>query len=91
MADELALLLRTANAVLWATVVIRIFRYDRPLYPMARRLVSLVLLFGMSALAFSGLVPLGLVAVDVARMVITAFTAFAALVALGILATKGAV
>ena len=38
MADELALLLRTANAVLWATVVIRIFRYDRPLFPMARRL-----------------------------------------------------
>ena len=82
-----ALLIRAINLVLWAMVVARILYHDRPVTRLARRLVSLVLVFGMGVLLLGALVPLGFPS-ETSRLIYTSFTAFAALIALGIITTS---
>lgn len=84
MDDVLALVIRTVNAVLWTVVGLRVIRYG-PLQPLARKMVNVTIVFGMWALAFGALVRFDIVSSDLSRMVYTAFTAFAAMVAVAIL------
>lgn len=84
-----ALALRVVNAVLWLLVVVRILRHDRPVSALTRKLISLVLLFGMGILVLGALVPFGFPG-ELARLIYTAFTAFAGLIALGIITTSDA-
>lgn len=81
--------LRFANFLLWTLVILRIFRHDRPVSRLTRQLISVVLFFGMGILALGSLVPFGFPG-ELARMIYTAFTAFALLIALGIITTSDA-
>lgn len=83
-----SLILRTANFILWTLVVIRVFKHDKPVSRLARQLISIVLFFGMGILDIGALVPFGIVSSEVSRTVYTAFTAFAGLIALGIITTR---
>lgn len=80
----LSSIIRGVNLILWAAVFGRILRNGLPINRFARSMVATVLLFGMAVLYIGGLVPFGLDA-EVTRWLYTAFTAYAAIVALGIL------
>lgn len=84
-----SLLVRGINLALWLVVARRLLRRQEPLPLLTRRVVVLVMTFGMAVLFLGALVPFGFPG-DVARMVYTVFTAFAALAAFGILTTEDA-
>lgn len=84
---QLALIIRGLNAVLWTLLIRRIVMEDKPVSPLARRVISGVLFFGMWVLVIGALVQFGFPS-DMARTVYTAFTAFAGISALAMLTTK---
>lgn len=79
------LAIRLANAILWTRVTWKLARRAKPVPPLVRRLLCTVLFFGMWVLALGGTAPLGVIPGDVLRSAYTVFTAYAGLVAIGIL------
>lgn len=84
-----SLVLRTTNAIVWAVIVTLILARDRPVASLSRRMIGTVLLFGMTVLAIGSTTPFGF-PTEVARLIATMFTAYALIVGLGILTTRGA-
>lgn len=80
------LIIRGLNLALWVLLGIRILVLDRPVSRMARNTIIMVVIFGMGVLFLGALVPFGFPG-EAARLIYTAFTAFAAIVALGLLTT----
>lgn len=78
------LLIRTANAILWAAVVLRILRRDRPVSGLARKMICLVIGIGMWLLVIGGLTPFGLPG-EAAKTAYTVYTAFSAIIAVSLL------
>lgn len=81
-----SLAIRLLNAALWTALGITVLQHDRPVPPLVRKLITAVVILGMWTLAFGAvavLVPA--IPSEVARIVYTAFTAFAAIIAAAIL------
>lgn len=78
---EIAIVVRTVNAVLWTIWAVQTFRRDVPIIRLARQMVLPVIVFGMWVLVLGGLVSIQLVNGETARTIYTLFTAFAATVA----------
>ena len=79
------LAIRLANAILWTRVTWKLARRSEPVPRVMRQLLCTVLFFGMWVLAIGGTAPLGVVPGDALRSMYTVFTAYAGLVAIGIL------
>jgi hypothetical protein len=73
--------IRGVNAVLWGIVIIRILRRDRPVLRLERQLIGMVVLAGMWLLFIgsTGFLPMGW-----AKLLYTAYTAIAAVIAFAI-------
>lgn len=78
------LLIRAGNLVLWFLVATRVLLRDEPLTVLGRRMVATVVVFGMTVFVVGALVPFGLPG-QLASYIYTAFTAYAAGVALALL------
>lgn len=76
-----ALTIRSTALVLWLVAGRKIF--DHSISPLGRRMTITVIWGGLAAFVIGGLTPFGL-PVDLARTVYTAFTAYAAIVALAL-------
>jgi hypothetical protein len=86
--DVASFLIRASNAALWLVIGIHAFRWNKPLSRFGRRIVWTVIAIGMIVLAVGGLVPMGIISGQFARVMYTAFTAYAAIVALALLSTE---
>lgn len=84
--EHVTVLIRGINLLLWLGVVKRIIEDDRPLSRLARRMVGLVIVFGMAVFVVGSLVPFGFPG-QWASLIYTAFTAFAAILAVALLST----
>lgn len=80
-------MIRGINAFLWIVLGVDMWLHSsRPLPPIARRLLILVLVGGMLVLLIGAFVPT-YIPVNVGRWLYTAFTGFAAMVALAVRST----
>jgi hypothetical protein len=79
------LIIRGTNAILWTIVFFQMARSKQTAYLSVRRLVMSVVFLGMWVLVIGALTSLGIVETGTARMIYTIFTAYAAIVAAGIL------
>ena len=84
-ADQVAfLVIRGGNALLWIILGVDLWRHSyMPLPAISRRLLIVVLVMGMLVLVLGALVPSS-VPVATARWLYTAYTGFAAMVALAV-------
>lgn len=80
------LLVRGVNLVLWIVVAARILVRNQSLSLLARRAVATVIVFGMSVLVLGATVPFGFPG-HLATLIYTAFTAYAAILAVALLST----
>lgn len=78
--------IRLLNAILWTVVCYQILRHDRPVPRLVRQLLVTVIIFGMWVFVIGGVTPFGFPA-EAARNIYTIFTAYAGLIAVGILTT----
>lgn len=87
-ADQAAfILIRGVNAFLWIALGADLWVHSStPLPPTTRRLLVVVLVLGMVVLLIGAFVP-RYIPVDVSRWLYTAFTGFAAMVALAVRST----
>lgn len=81
--------IRFANALAWTIVCVEILRYQRTraMPPLVRQLIVSVLIFGMWVLVLGSLVQVGFPG-DSARTIYTVFTAYSAIIAIGILSSN---
>lgn len=84
----MTLAIRTTNAILWSILLARIYRAGLPVMPLVRTLIVSVVFLGMWVLVLGSLTSLGIVESGTARVIYTVFTAYSAIVAAGILASR---
>lgn len=77
--DVGTLVIRSANAVLWLYFCAQVLMRNHPVPTLARKFISTVLIFGMFIFVVGALIPFG-VPTDFARLLYTAFTAYAGIV-----------
>lgn len=87
-ADDIVLIIRTSNAMLWTLVIVQIIRWPLPIPKVIRELLGTVVVFGMWVFVFGAAVPLLNLSYDLIRVIYTAFTAYAGIVAIGILSSR---
>lgn len=80
------LIIRAINLGLWLVVAFRISRGGIPVSNLARRIIITMIVFGMSVFLIGALVPFGFPGTW-ASLLYTAFTAYAAIIALALLTT----
>ncbi len=86
-ADPIAIgstIIRTANAIIWTLLCVRIFRAGIPVIPLVRTLFVTVFFLGMWVLALGSLTAFGF-PTEAARFIYTAFTAYSLIVATAII------
>lgn len=76
--------IRTANAVVWVFLCVRIYRAHIPVIALVRTMIITVLVAGMCILALGSLTAFGFPR-EAARFIYTAFTAYSLIIAAAII------
>lgn len=82
---------RLINALIWSAVLLPIFITGKPVTPLTRRFICIIVFTGFWLLTLGGSVQLGFASGEVARWAYTVFCGFCGLVGLALLTMRGRV